>query len=286
MSTSLLVDLDNDDQTNMDDLKKQLRDATAPQDRETPKDESDLQDDIPEKYRGKSVQDIIKMHQNAESELGRKGNELGQYMSLTDQLLQLKRSDDLRKGGASEEDIDDEPSINITTDELLDNPTAALTKIVDARLGSQNRKKEKTEAEKAYLEQARDFASRHPNAKAIAESEEFRAWVEQSPIRQIGAANAGNGDIFAADALLTEWKALQEQSKDDEPQPDPAADNIKAARRASTEKRGSSTASDAPTGKTYKRLDLIRLKLSDPEAYADPEFQREIMLAYAQGRVK
>jgi hypothetical protein len=91
--------------------------------------------------------------------------------------------------------------------------------------------------------------------------------------------------LISGDALLKEWKASQSSQESTEVT-DKEADHLKEARKASTESAGQSSTPDAPKGKVYRRLDLIRLKLEDPEAYADESFQREIIKAYAEGRVK
>jgi len=47
----------------------QLEEAEQP---EQPEQEAEV-DDIPEKYRGKSVKDLVQMHQEAEKAIGKKG---------------------------------------------------------------------------------------------------------------------------------------------------------------------------------------------------------------------
>lgn len=288
MSNSLLVDLDNDEKPgNSAAVKKQLAEAvTASNEEEDKPAEAPDPDDLPEKYRGKSRKELAEMHMNAESQIGRVGNEIGQYKDLTDRLLQLKRSEDLQKGGADPDDIDDEPEITLTSTELLDDPTSAVSKLVEAKLARQNRLREKKDAESRLEEQQREFATKHPDAESIANNQEFITWIQNSPTRSVMAVNASKGDLLAGDALLTEWKDMQkavEDSKEAEPKED---SNLDKARQASTESRGVSQVSDAPKGKVYRRIDLIRLKLEDPEAYGDENFQREIMKAYAEGRVK
>lgn len=288
MSNSLLVDLDNDDKPgNSAAIKKQLSEAIA----ESHKGEDKATtapdpDDLPEKYRGKSRKELAEMHMNAESQIGRVGNEIGQYKELTDRLLQLKRSEDLQKGGADPDDIDDEPEIKLTSTELLDDPTSAVSRLVESKLARQNRQKEKKDAEARLQEQQREFATKHPDAESIASNQEFITWIQNSPTRSVMAVNASKGDLLSGDALLTEWKELQKVAEENKEENSKESSNISNARRASTESRGASHVSDAPKGKVYRRIDLIRLKLEDPEAYGDESFQREIMQAYAEGRVK
>ena len=51
---------------------------------------------IPEKYKGKSMDDIIKMHQEAEKLIGRQAQEVGEVRKLADDLIkqQLNKKED------------------------------------------------------------------------------------------------------------------------------------------------------------------------------------------------
>jgi len=43
--------------------------------------------EIPDKYKGKNLQDIVKMHQEAEKLIGRQAQEVGEVRRLADELL-------------------------------------------------------------------------------------------------------------------------------------------------------------------------------------------------------
>ena len=45
------------------------------------------EDDLPAQYRGKTTDEIIKMHQEAESRLGKQGEEVGQYRKIIDDFI-------------------------------------------------------------------------------------------------------------------------------------------------------------------------------------------------------
>ena len=279
-----LVDLKNEP-GDLTQLKKDLADAVQPA-TEQPK-PAPAADTLPDKYKDKSTADVIDMHRNAESALGRRNNELGQYKQLTDKLLDLKRSDDLRKGGASEADIEEEPLPELTSTDMLDNPAESVAKVVDARLTSAERKREHREAEAAMSAATADFAEKHPDAGEIAKTPEFIEWVKASPLRRRAATQAYHKDFTAGSDLLDEYKASRSQGSDESSENENTeTEQLKAAKNASTVSTSASQKGDGPTGKQYSRLQLIRLKLEDPEAYSDPAFQTEIMAAYAEGRVK
>jgi hypothetical protein len=235
--------------------------------------------DIPEKYRGKSLEDIIEMHRNLESQYGRMANDLGQQRKLTDRLLDLKRTDDLEKYG-------DEPKpkrVEVSSSELLDNPTEALEKVLSQREAAIRADYEQRMAQlEAGLAQER-FVQKHPDYDAITADPKFAEWLQSSVIRQQAAQQAYNGNYAVADALLSEFKAqTQTQEKTEK---STAADEKAAARAASLESSSQSTGQKSG-GKVYRRADLIRLKVEKPSVYEDPQFQEEILRAYSEGRVK
>jgi hypothetical protein len=258
MSNDALVDIVNEDKPG--DLDQLRRDLSAAGDtKPAPKAKPDSKEE-PKKYRGKSRDEIMEMHQNAERKIGQTGNELGQYKTLTDQLLDLKRRDDLAKGGAEVEE--EEPLPKITQTEILDDPDAAISRAIDARLNKSERKQERLAEETQAAQLQTAFATRHPDANEIAQTEEFQEFVTQSPSRQMLAAAALNaGNLYAANVLLDEWKA-QDRSDSENDHSEIENKPLEEARRASTLSTGASNTGDAPTGKVYRRLDLIRLKLA------------------------
>lgn len=281
MNTILVDDIDNESNPgDIEKLKKDLSEATAQSHSAELQKEEDA---LPDKYRGKSLEDVVEMHRNAESELGRRSNELGQYKKLTDELLDLKRRDDLVKGGAKPEEPEEEPLPEISSTDLLDNPSQALSKVLDARDQRNEQRRKRQELQQHEQEVQAKFVEAHPDAEQIVNDPAFVKWVSESTARSLLGYQAANGDLIAGDALLNEWKSSH---KPQEGTSEVKEDRLAAARKAATESAGQSSTPDAPKGKVYRRLDLIRLKLEDPEAYADESFQNEIIRAYAEGRVK
>lgn len=82
----MLVDDNEDSILGELDVVEQL---TAP-----PKIEEDhvVEDTIPEKYKGKSAQEIIKMHQEAEKLIGKQAQEVGEVRKLADDLIKQNLS--------------------------------------------------------------------------------------------------------------------------------------------------------------------------------------------------
>ena len=67
------------------------------------------EDDLPEKYRGKSVKDIIAMHQNAEKLLGKQSSEVGELRKVVDNFIQTQTIAQQQKQAPvqAEDDLDD-----------------------------------------------------------------------------------------------------------------------------------------------------------------------------------
>ena len=74
-------DIEDEEITSLDETPKeeQLQEDTAEE-----------QSDIPEKYQGKSLEDIVRMHQEAEKLLGRQSSEVGELRKSVDTLVQTQ----------------------------------------------------------------------------------------------------------------------------------------------------------------------------------------------------
>jgi hypothetical protein len=224
------------------------------------------------KYEGKSAAEVADMHRNLESAYGRMANDLGTQRKLTDRLLDLKRTDDLTSNSPD--------PVEVSSTELLDNPTQALDKYLSSR---ESQLAQATDQRLAQMENsmAQDrFTTQHPDHDRIANDPAFAEYLNASPLRTRLAQMAVQGDWSVAADLMTEYKSTTNQEAT-------AHDPTEAARQVGLETpRQSTEAAGVKAGKVYRRADLIRLKLEKPDVYEDPKFQDEILRAYAEGRVK
>jgi len=277
-----VVDPTND-AGDLEGLEKSLTEAVTSQTAadkatEAAPEASDDSDALPEKYKGKSIHDVIEMHQNLESKTGRMANDLGQQRKLTDKLLDLKRTDDLTSNTP-------EPLPELSASDLLDKPQETLDRYIAAR-EERIRKEydERLTSMENGLAQER-FVAKHPDYTEVSNDPKFGEWISASAIRSQAVQQALAGDYSIADALLSEFKA---RGKEAGPNVDAASAEAKdAARQASLTTASADAASGSQaSGKVYRRSDLIRLKLEKPSVYEDPGFQAEILRAYQEGRVK
>ena len=241
------------------------------------------EDQIPEKFKGKTPLEIIEMYQNAESELGRARNEIGQVRRLADELLGINRATQ----AARTENANQQPRKPLTQDDILSNPEQAVTSVVKAEADQRERAHvDRLDMLEAEVRMAR-FERKHPEFRSTMEDPKFVEWVQKSPLRGRLAQAAASGDYVAADELFTLYDevkpAMQQQQTNQQTSTD-------QARRAGLARPGGSSAAGiANTGSNsgkqiWSRAKLMEMRLNNPEEFE--RLQPEILRAYAEKRVK
>ena len=239
---------------------------------DTQLEEQETQSTIPEKYAGKSLEEVIEMHQNAERILGKQGMEVGHQRKLIETLMSSQQQ-------APEATAPKEEPVPFE-DRFYEDPASAVNSAIenhpDVVKAKETRAKQSQALSQAQLEAA------HPDFKAIVESNDFRDWIGASKIRQELFRTADSYDFDAADELFTTWKQINMASKTAEVKEKEKVKRQKALQKTSSETRSSG---DSVGGKKiYRRADLINLQVTDPNRHA--ALADEIQLAYAEGRVK
>ena len=235
---------------------------------------------IPEKFKGKSVEDIISAYQNLEALHGRVANELGQTRMSVDQLLHQKRENDLRASGA--QSVQAIKPKELTASDLLENPQQALDSFLQQRESTVTQElRDRLARQEATLAQ-QGFTARHPDWQQETNDPDFVNWARQTPYRQTLAARAAQEDLSAADALLTEYKSYKPLLTRATAQ----SQNLAAARKVGLERSTTAGEENRPTGKIIRRADAMALRIRDPEKYESHAFQQELLRAIAEDRYK
>lgn len=157
--------------------------------------EQALENDIPEKYRGKSLKDVIAMHQEAEKEKSRLGNEVGEYRKVISNIDVLEQ----KKPSKTEKE-----TTPVTTEELLENTQGALNKAVESNPVVQKAVStaENLERQIQYQQFERDF----PTFREDLANPDFTSWIQKSRARgALAAAASQSNDVEAARALWELW---------------------------------------------------------------------------------
>ena len=238
---------------------------------EEPENKSVLEDIIPEKYKGKSVAEIAKMHEEAEKLIGRQANEVGELRKLTDEILkqQIASAKPKQEEQGNEVDFWSDPDTYLN--KKLDNhPDIIAAKQAQVQMKHQ---------------QASELLhKKHPDMLEIVGSKDFQDWVSASKVRtQLYVAADTQYDTEAAEELLSTFKAIKgaKQTEEVQQQVKNLADSRQKQLKAATVDSGGGNVSSS---KVYRRADLIRLRMTDPARYE--ALENEIMAAYQEGRVK
>lgn len=249
----------------LDDNDKQVLDSLAakePPSKEIPP----SADDIPDKYRNKSPQELVKMHQEAEKAIGRQGQELGDLRRVVDDIL-VKQSEIITKK---------EPPQEV---DFFADPKAAVAQTIDSHPIVAELKQHTAAAKKAASQA--ELLRRHPDAYDLISSHEFIEYATATPTRRALLKQAdSNMDVDAADELFSSYKerkSLVSQTVQSEKQA--RSSSVQAASTGSSRTSSEQTS----TQKKYRRADIIKLMREDPDRYAS--LAGEIRRAYAEKRV-
>lgn len=230
-------------------------------------------EELPEKYRGKSAADIARMHQEAEKLIGRQANEVHEVRSLADQLLKQQLDSRARETQPIEESLDED--FFVDPKQAVNRQVEKHPAVIEARQAALEMRKMKT---------AQQLSTKHPDFATIAQDTGFQDWVKSSKIRLNMFAKAdAEYDFESADELIGTYKELKQIKQQTQ-----NVQTAKVENKAQEQAMKAATVDVGGAGETsrkvYRRADLIKLRMTDPDRYM--ALQDEIMSAYAQGRVK
>ena len=225
---------------------------------------------LPEKYKGKSVEDLVQMHQELEKFSGKQSTEVGELRKVVDNYIQTQLSDQQAPQQQQQEDDD--------VDFFVD-PQNAVNRAIDNH--------PKIKEAQAYTQQAKQQAtlsqlkSKHPDMESILQDAGFAEWIKGSKVRTQLFVQADQGyDYDAADELFSLWKEKTSVAQQ-------TANVEKQARKNTLKSASTGNARGTAEGsrkKVYRRADIIKLMRTDPERYQS--LSDELLKAYAEGRVR
>ena len=256
------------DERQEDDLEINEQEEVVSQVTEEPQvEETPQEDDIPDKYKGKSTAEIVRMHQEAEKLLGRQSSEVGELRSVVDNYIQTQL-DTTPATQEPEEDID-----------FFSDPDKAVERAIknhpSIKAAEAQTQQYKQQTAQSHLQQ------RHPDMQEILQDGKFVDWIKGSKIRtQLFAQADTQYDYEAADELFTNWK--ERQGAVAQTVANEKASRKEAVKTAST--GGAKGSGETATRKVYRRSDIIKLMQTDPDRYLS--LSDEIMQAYQEGRVR
>jgi len=224
---------------------------------------------VPDKYQGKSIEEIVQMHQEAEKLVGRQSSEVGELRKIVDDFIKTK-AEETKQEISPNNSMDDEV-------DFFENPKEAVAKAVAG--STEMKQMQELLAAQKQQEVLGKISAKHPDYMEVIQDPAFGEWVKSSTVRVELLQRADNYDFNAADELLTVWserKDVVNKAKEVNEQ------DRKQQRKAAT--TGGKGSGEPISRKIYKRSDIVQLMISDPERYKAnvDEFDR----AYREGRVK
>ena len=252
---------DEEEFSSIEDEQEQATPEEEPEPEET-------EDDIPEKYKGKSVRDIVRMHQEAERAIGKQGSEVGELRRIVDDFVRAQTVTKQQQAPVVEEEVD-----------FFTDPDKAIARAIEKH--PKVRQAEELSAQMKKAEALANLKSAHPDFTEVVNDGSFAEWVNKSKVRQELFSRADRSyDFDAANELLTTWKERTQvvnQTK--------AVEQVQRKQAVKSASTGATKGSgETASKKTYRRADIIELMRRDPDRYE--AMAPEIMQAYAEGRVK
>jgi hypothetical protein len=266
MSKATMVDMQPEEEIAEETIENEVQEI---QHQEEVVEQPQSEPTVPEKYQGKSLGEVVQMHQEAEKLLGRQSSEVGELRKVVDDYISTQSPPP-----APQQYVEPEDDIDYFTD-----PQAAVNRAID----NHPKIREAQEYSAQYKKQTSlaTLTNKHPDMQGILKDPKFAEWIQASKVRTKLFVDADQGyDAEAADELFSLWKerkTVAQQTVKVEKQA--RKQQIKAANTGNA--RGSAEGSRK---KVYRRADIIKLMRTDPERYQ--ALSEEILRAYSEGRVK
>jgi len=227
---------------------------------------------LPDKYKGKTVEDLAKMHQEAEKLIGKHAQEVGEHRKFFDDMMKREL---LQKKAQQPTQEDEDPN-----EKFFKKPTEAMDDYLS------NHPTIKQAQEQALIMKAQtaqqQLQQQFPDYVQVIQTPEFKQWVDASPIRQKLYQEADGGyDITSATELISTWKAISGSKQSDQQTITTKSEETrsKSLKAASVD----TGATGVSSKKRYSRLALQDLLKTNPDKYyANSD---EILLAYEEGRI-
>ena len=264
MSRATMLD-SQPEEDNVDTIENEAEE-TQLEEVEQPQEEST----VPEKYQGKSMEEVVQMHQEAEKLLGRQSSEVGELRKVVDDYISTQTTTQ----APQQQHVEPEDDIDYFTD-----PQGAVNRAIENH--------PKIREAQQYTEQYKKQTSlstlqaKHSDMQTILDDPKFAEWIKASKIRtQLFVQADQQYDADAADELFSLWKERKTVAQQ-------TANVEKQARKQTLKAASTGNARGSAEGtrrKVYRRADIIKLMKNDPDRYQ--AMSEEIMAAYAEGRVK
>ena len=138
---------------------------------EAPEESTQEDDDIPDKYKGKSVKDIVRMHQEAERAIGKQGSEVGELRRIVDDFVKTQTVTQQQQAPVVEDEVD-----------FFTDPDKAIARAIERH--PKVRQAEELNGQLKRAEALANLKSAHPDFSEVVQDGSFVDWIGKSKVRQ------------------------------------------------------------------------------------------------------
>lgn len=238
------------------ELENEIADAQdqqAHREEEAPEAENGFE--VPERFKGKSPEEIARSYAELEKAYSRQGNDLGEMRKTLDEYIRLQSGVEASSNNTSSNDNHTNPNYTeaddkqVSVDDLYEDTEGSISRVVEKSAGSRIKNLEQEIAKARIERELETFEQEFPGWKDEVSTPEFSNWLAESPFRQRLAQAADGYDMDAARDLFS----LYNEHK-----------NISQSRRKS---------------KANEQLDHASLESGGPEASEQPQkFSRRALM--------
>lgn len=233
---------------------------------------------IPDRFKDKSIEDVIQSYEELEKLNSRQSQDLGAMRKTVDQLL------DIQSKASSPAP---EPSKPVSVDDLYEDTDGVLRRVAKEEVSGEVQEL-RTELQQLRLERAlAKLEDKFEGWQQRVQEPEFNAWVQESPYRQRMYRDADSGDFDAAEEILGMY---YEQNRRQETAEERYEQEVQRQQDLNTATLESSSPAAPTSDETYSRHDLMEARLAAKrgdtkaerwlQAHAD-----SIAIAYEEGRI-
>ncbi len=131
--------------------------------------ETNEEENLPEKYKGKDYKEIVRMHQEAEKLIGRQGSEVGELRRIVDDFIKAQASDKQQ----AQPEVDEE--------DFFADPKKAVERAIESH--PKIKQAEKMASDMAKAKALETLKSKHPDFGNVVSDPGFLNWIQASKVR-------------------------------------------------------------------------------------------------------
>lgn len=231
----------------------------------------EAENELPERFQGKTPAEIAESYAELEKAYSRQGNDLGEMRRTMDDFIKLQ--------SAPTPSQEPSPAAEITVDELYDDPNAAIRSVVKEETASEINNLKEALAQAELREKLGSLDNKFDGWRDTTQTPEFVNWATESPYRKRLLAAGDQYDMDAAEELLGLYYETREASG--------TAQREQALRDASLEQGGPE---HFESEETFSRTDLTKHRIAAGHGVQDSidylkANSNAILAAYGDNRI-